>query len=414
MLIAALPVLLELLTQQPELSQPQRVGRDTTPCTLVNGELAAALVALVRREGTPEPELKPVHEAIGRTLTEHGRGHSWPYSLEHRVSPSSCAGGALDQLTEIGVQLAAIGRHCEVERVAEILERSGRPASAIALLSCIPSVPDDVTCPPGPLSPGWEPRRFNPCEERLAAIERRQGHWQSALDHYTAWPALSGCSNGAIQLMQRREMNRLECLAALGRWAEYREICRAQIAKGGWVFTTHMIESRRAQGTLALAAGDLELTLRSSDPPRAASASQRPRLEEEHEDHLRKAHERARLQLRFLQQEDAGDLRELPELLRSGLPFDVALEGLRRLGTRGVTQLIPLTNDAFQDPEILGRLLLLLALTGAPEVQAFLSASEVRAKIDPNTLPYLLRDWGLARQGVDVRRTLDKGLYLPE
>jgi len=413
-LVAALLVLLALLRQQPELSRSERTERDTSPCTLLNGELAAALVELVRQQGTPEPELKAAHEAIGKAMTEHGRRHGWPDSLEQRVPPSSCPGEAVDRLTEIGVQLAMIGRQSEVERIAEILERSGRPANAISLLSCVPSVSDETTGPSGPVLPGWKPRRFSPCEERLAAIERRQGHWQSALDHYTAWPALSSCGNGAVELQQRREMNRLECLAALGRWEEYREICRAQICDGGWVFTTHLIESYRAQGTLACAPGDLELTLQSYATPATRNASQRPQMQKEHEGRLRKARERACVQLMFLQQEESGDLGELPELLRSGLPFDVALAGFRRLGSRGVAQLIALTNDAFQDPEILGRLLRLLALTGDPQVQAFLTASEVQARIDPSLLPYLLTYWNLARQGVDVRRTLDKGLYLPE
>jgi hypothetical protein len=45
---------------------------------------------------------------------------------------------------------------------------------------------------------------------------------------------------------------------------------------------------------------------------------------------------------------------------------------------------------------------------------SFLTASDVQARIDPNILPYLLEWWDLARQGVDVRRTIGKGLYLPE
>jgi len=120
------------------------------------------------------------------------------------------------------------------------------------------------------------------------------------------------------------------------------------------------------------------------------------------------------VQLLFLQQEASGDLGELRELLRSGLPFDVALAGLRRLGSRGVADVIALANASLQDAEILGRLPQLLALTGAPEAQAFLTASHVQARIDAVSLLYLLRYWDLARQGVDVRRTIDRGLYLPE
>ena len=121
MLTVALTILLEFMTQQPDPSRAERTEHDTSPCTLVNGELAAALVDLVRRQGTPEPELRAVHGAIGKAMTEHQRGHGWPDSLEQCVPPSSCPGEALDQLTGIGVQLAAIGRTFECERNAEIL-----------------------------------------------------------------------------------------------------------------------------------------------------------------------------------------------------------------------------------------------------------------------------------------------------
>lgn len=383
---------------------------DETPCTLVDGELASSLLEFVQHRGVPGSQ-ESQFKRVWKALEEHRAGHGWPHSIEHQIPPSNCPDRSLRQLRAIGTAFGSEDLQFVIA-IAEILERSGRVEDSLALLLSVPLVVDDPSgrpFPPGSREPSVRPWNL---DERIGDMERRRGRWDVALDVYTRWRPRSSCGNGQSQLSLRRALHRLECLSILGRWEEYREVCGESLC-GLWdpVFATHWVEYYRAQGSLSRAVSELDELFVAQ--PESFNEGRRSFLKPHLEDLATKARERARLHLEFLTGEEAGDFSKLPDELRAGLPFDVALAGVRRGGPDAVFHVLSVCAATWNHGENCQQLLDLAASTGDPQVRPFLTDRRGLAPYLDRELDYLLRTLDLAAQGVDVRRTIDKGLYLP-
>jgi hypothetical protein len=160
-----------------------------------------------------------------------------------------CPEDALDALV-FWAEDAPVSMYWATRRLAKALERNGRSEEALDLLESV-ETRDPSDAPSSPDLRIWgpdDPRRMWANVE-MGHVLFRMGRWGAALEKYEAWRSTSGCGNCASWEMGERDQRRDQCLLALERHAEAREICEKQIVDpwGGEVapFVECFLESHR-------------------------------------------------------------------------------------------------------------------------------------------------------------------------
>ncbi len=232
---------------------------DADSCALVDTGFQEAINEVLQAGEYPAGSSTPDHSYVLTALYRHKRLHGWLQDEDGLPRHRTCPRGDLLRLREWGVMLAK-ARYCRLVRpIVGVLERNGRADDAVTILSNVPLVPppDGVGLPPGFVAASdW---RCCNLDALLGEVERRRGRWEQALAHYEAWRGDRSCVGPSGRI---RDGRRLECLAELGRWEEYRALCRERLHRRmDWPFVSHLIESYRAQDALARAELDVLLSL---------------------------------------------------------------------------------------------------------------------------------------------------------
>jgi len=373
-------------------------------CSLVDTRLQEAIHEILRRGECPAASSSEAHRRVFFLLHRHEDLHGWLHDEDGLPRRRTCSRGDLLRLREWGLLLAR-ARYCRLVRpIATILERNGLEDEAVAVLSAVPlaASPDGPPCPPG-----FGPRPDRRCceaERLLGDVERRRGRWEAALAHYEASRSDYSCVGPSGRL---RDGRRLECLAELCRWEEYRALCRERLRRrNDTAFVAHLIESYRAQDALAFAGFDVLVSLdvicwyrRPTDYyGRSFYGLRRARRSE-------RALADAAVHLAFLRAARRGSSREMSELLEVGLSPYVFVNAVRRLEQSALVDLLQIAWEGWdRTRRSHDDLLRLLAASGREEVRPFL-LHRLRREEDSRrrrTLEMWHRTWDQAHRGAAV------------
>lgn len=351
-------------------------------------------------------------DALEVALFETGRSavfhKSWEKALaalrwHTRLFPDSPVGNGASMLESRALE--ALG---DVEGAArcleEMLERRGLDVgTARALLQ----------------ETGEEPRRL-----ALGAYLRAHGGIEKALRDDPPWPKGAGlCGNAVAEWQRDATRARLECLASLQDWDEYRKICDERIRWGSGLlgpnseFAVALIESYRQEGRLGDAAVELQ-RIEDETGARVAGSFEPPWIQNRLPTPLSAQEARARnpavregfAYLEVALAQDEGNVSRLIEILTTKSPNprfatypELAHKALVQLGSRAVDPLLRATRDALRAGAEWNalRFVRILSEIEDPRIEPFFRrlAEDLPRGDVRTTVEGILGSWRLAREG---------------